>query len=103
MLAVVNLGGVQLRFEEGKEYKINLPEDAEGKLSFDEVLLLSGDKVVVGDPVVKGASVEAEVISKKQSEKTRVFKFHSKKRYQRTKGQRQLISTVKILKINYEK
>jgi len=103
MFAVVDLDGVQLKVEENKEYKINLPEESEGKVVFDKVLLISGDKTLIGEPSIKGASVTAEITGKKQGSKTRVFKFHSKKRYQRTKGQRQLISSVKILKINHEK
>ena len=94
-----------------KQYKavpdkvIDLPnfeyDEKEKKIIFDKVLLISNeDKTEIGQPEIAGAKVEGEIISKARTDKVRVFKFRAKKRYKRTKGQRQTIVKVKINKIN---
>lgn len=103
MFAIVSLNGNQYKFIPGKEYKIDLkdPEQyKDQKLNFDQVLLISDDKIKVGTPAIKDAIVEAEIIQPNfKDEKVTVFKFHAKKRYKRTKGHRQEYSIVKILSI----
>ena len=102
MFAVFTSNGNQYKVEVGKEYKIDLLEETtEKKITFSDVLLISGDKVIVGDPVIKGASVSAEIVSDDfLDKKVMVYKFHAKKRYKKTQGHRQHYTIVKVLKIN---
>jgi len=100
MFAVVSDRGNQLKVEEGREYKIDLIEEPEDKkVTFEQVLLVSDAETKVGSPYVEGASVEAEFIDVVKGEKIKVFKFHAKKRYQRTKGHTQKYSLIRIKKI----
>ena len=67
---------------------------------FDEVLLVvDGRKVVAGSPIVKGASVTAEVVGEEKDDKIVVFKMKRRKGYRRTMGHRQKYSMVKIADI----
>jgi large subunit ribosomal protein L21 len=69
-------------------------------VTFDKVLLVSdGDKVSVGRPVVKGASVTAEVVDQFKDEKVIAFKFRRREGYHKTIGHRQKLSRVKVGKI----
>lgn len=83
---------------------INFPmvsyDEKDGKLTFDSVLLVAdGDKITVGTPEVKGARIDASVVSKARTKKVKVFKFRAKKRYKRTAGSRTDYLKVKINKI----
>ena len=104
MFAIISYKGNQYMVMPEKEYNIDLvlPEEADKKkIEFSEVLLISDDsKVTVGQPIINGASVEAEIVAEVREEKTTVRKFHSKKRYQRTIGSRDTKTRIKILNIN---
>jgi len=102
MFAVISHKGNQYKVLPNKEYQIDLLElnPDEKKINFSEVLLINdGKKVVIGNPFIEGASVEAEFVKNISDDKVEVFKFHSKKRYKRTHGHRQKYSIVKILNI----
>jgi len=102
MFAVVSYKGNQYKFTPGKEYSIDLIEAEEGakEIIFSDVLLLSDDKKVeVGTPTVKGISVTAEILGDVAGEKVRVFKFHAKKHYKRTLGQRPDYTRIKVLEV----
>ncbi|MCL2601710.1 MAG: 50S ribosomal protein L21, partial [Treponema sp.] len=68
-------------------------------LDIDSVLLISGDKVSVGAPYVKGAKVQAVVESHHKADKIIVFKYKPKKDYRRKQGHRQKYSVIKIQEI----
>lgn len=102
MFAIISSKKNQYLVTEGKEYDIDLLNEKDQKtVIFSEVLLFSdGDKTLVGQPTIEGATVEAEILGEKRLPKTTVLKFHSKKRYQRKIGSRQEVSRIKIIKIN---
>lgn len=104
MFAIINYKGNQYMVSSGREYDIDLipGEDIKSKkVEFSEVLLVSDDsKVIVGQPSITGATVQAEILSEIKEPKTTVLKFHSKKRYQRTLGHRAKKTRIKILSIN---
>ncbi|MCX6817207.1 MAG: 50S ribosomal protein L21 [Candidatus Beckwithbacteria bacterium] len=99
--AVIKTGGQQLKVIEGETLTIaKLAGKPKEKISFKEVLLVVNDqKVSLGQPLVKGASVSAEIVNQKKDKKIRVVKFKAKSRYRRVRGHRQEITTVKIVKI----
>lgn len=102
MLAIIKTGGKQYIVREGQELKIEkLAFDEKKKtLEFDEVLLVADDKKTeIGQPVVKGAKVTAEVLDEIKEKKVLIVKHHPKKHYRRTQGHRQQKLLVKITKI----
>lgn len=101
MYAVVEINGKQYRAEQGQALKVDRIEGESGaNLSFDKVLLLSGDNgVKVGNPYVAGALVKATLESEVKADKVIVFKYKPKKDYRRTQGHRQRYTVLKVQEI----
>ncbi|NNG15492.1 MAG: 50S ribosomal protein L21 [Gemmatimonadales bacterium] len=99
--AIFRALGKQYRAEKGDV--LRLPRmDAEpgAKVTFDEVLLSSDGKTIrAGTPVVKGAKVEAEVLSEGKERKIYVFKFKRRKGYRRKTGHRQRFTEVRVMNV----
>ena len=98
MYAVIQTGGKQYRVAEGDILRVELLEkEPKQAISFDKVLLLeNGDSITVGQPTVKGASVEAEIIRHDRAKKVIIFKKKRTTTYQRTQGHRQGFTEVRI-------
>ncbi|NBV45091.1 MAG: 50S ribosomal protein L21 [Planctomycetia bacterium] len=100
--AIVADGGRQYRVMEGQELEIDfrhLPAGSE--LLFEEVLAVShGGKLTIGKPLVKGATVKAEVLGAEQGKKLYVQKFARRKNYRRRTGHRALSTKVRIASIS---
>ncbi|WP_136442473.1 50S ribosomal protein L21 [Pacificoceanicola onchidii] len=101
MFAVVKTGGKQYKVQSGDMLRVEkLAADAGETVQFNEVLMLGGDTVTVGAPLVAGAGVQAEVIDQIKGEKLINFvKRRRKHSSQRTKGHRQKLTLVKITEI----
>jgi len=66
----------------------------------DRVLLISdGEKVITGNPIIKGARVKATSLGEFKGDKVIAFKYKSKVRYRRKKGHRQIYTRLLINKI----
>jgi len=102
MYAVVTTGGKQYRVEAGSELTIErLAADAGTSITFDRVLLVGdGETLMVGTPVVDGASVSATVLGEALGPKLVIFKFKQKVKYRRTTGHRQHMTRVRIDEIS---
>ena len=98
MFAIVTIAGQQYKIEEGQEIFVhNLDKNEGDKVSFDEVLLIGGDKgTTVGTPQVSGASVGATVLGQQKGDKVIVFKKKRRKGYKVKNGHRQLFTKIKI-------
>ena len=98
MYAVIQTGGKQYRVSEGDIVRVELLEkDPKQNVVFDRVLLVAKDSDVrVGQPLVKGAMVEAEVIRHDRAKKVYIFKKKRTTTYQRTQGHRQGFTEVRI-------
>lgn len=97
MYAVIKAGGKQHRVSEGQTLRMEkLGGKVGDKITFDEVLLVGGDTPKIGQPVVKGAKVSAEIAGEGRGEKIVVFKFRRRKNYRRKNGHRQPYTLVKI-------
>lgn len=98
MFAVIRTGGKQYQVAEGDWLDIEkLPGDVGSTITFDDVLLVSGDKGTnVGTPVVSGASVSGTVVRQARHPKVIVFKYRKRKNYRRKNGHRQPYTRVKI-------
>ncbi len=111
MLAVIKTGGKQYLVSPGRKIKIEkIDKPASAKASagkeegqeviFDEVLLLQkGNKLEIGTPLVKGATVIGKILRQSKAKKLIVFKYRAKTRYKVKKGHRQPFTEVEILKI----
>ncbi len=101
MYAIIQTGGKQYRVAEGEILRVELLEaEPKGKVTFDQVLFVDkGGDVKVGQPTVKGASVEAEVVANDRAKKVIIFKKRRTTTYQRTQGHRQGYTEVRIKSI----
>jgi len=100
--AVIETGGKQYRVKEGDVIFIEkLPEQPDGKVTFDKVLAVFSDSgSTIGAPYLEGASVGAGILKNGKSKKSYVYKMHPKKRYRRKQGHRQPYTKVQIETIN---
>ena len=101
MYAVIKTGGKQYRVTEGQKLRVERLDGNPGdQVSFDQVLLVSGDSLRVGQPLVPGASVSAEIVGHDRAKKIIVFKLRRRKNYRRKQGHRQPFTELKITGIN---
>ncbi len=98
MYAVVKTGGKQYRVSAGEKLKIEkLPADVGSELLLDEVLLVGGGEALkIGNPIVKGATVKAKVVSHGLAEKVMSFKLRRRKNSKRHLGHRQSYTEIQI-------
>lgn len=98
MYAIFKALGKQFRAEKGQTLRLPLMDAEPGStVTFEEVLLTAdGDSIKAGDPLVKGAAVEAEVLREGKEKKIYVFKFKRRKNYRRKTGHRQRFTEVRV-------
>lgn len=101
MFAVIKTGGKQYVVTPGQKLKVEKLEGEAGKkVIFDHVFLVADkDTAQVGNPVVKGATVHANVLRQFRTKKIIVFKYHPKTRYHKKAGHRQQMTEIEIEKI----
>ena len=102
MYAIIADGGRQYKVEEGQELDIDLRDaDSGDEITFEQVLAVSGDDgLKVGQPVVEGASVTAEVLTEVKGNKIYVQKFRRRKNSKRRTGHRQRYTCIRVSKIS---
>ena len=102
MYAVIKSGGKQHRVVEGERLKVELLAVEPGQvITFDDVLMVvNGDNIQVGTPIVAGAKVTAEVLDHGRHDKVRIVKFRRRKHYRRQAGHRQYYTELKITSIS---
>ena len=99
MYAVIRTGGKQYKVAKDAVLKVeSLVGEVGSKLNL-EVLMLGGDKPQIGAPLVKGASVQCEILEHGQGDKVIAFKKKRRKNTHRKRGHRQHFTTVKVLGI----
>ncbi|WP_412563126.1 50S ribosomal protein L21 [Thalassobius sp. MITS945101] len=101
MFAVLKTGGKQYKVQAGDVLRVEkLAADAGETIQFNEILMLGGDNMVVGAPLVDDAAVQAEVVDQIKGEKLIHFvKRRRKHSSKRTKGHRQKLTLIKITDI----
>lgn len=101
MFAVLKTGGKQYKVQAGDILRVEkLAADAGETIQFNEILMLGGDNLVVGAPLVADAAVQAEVVDQIKGEKVIHFvKRRRKHSSKRTKGHRQKLTLIKITDI----
>jgi large subunit ribosomal protein L21 len=99
--AVIRSGGKQYKVEPNQLLDVELlPADVGAVVELSDVLLVAdGDDVTVGQPLVDGARVVAEVVEHGRGPKIIVFKYKNKTRYRRRTGHRQSYTRLAIRQI----
>jgi len=102
MYAVIVTGGKQYRVEEGQTLKVEKIESATGdSIELEQVLLIgNGDDVKIGQPVVEGAKVTAEIVAHGRHKKVKIIKFRRRKHSMKQMGHRQWFTELKITSIS---
>ncbi|HET7087383.1 MAG TPA: 50S ribosomal protein L21 [Anaerolineae bacterium] len=102
MYAVFQVGGRQYRATEGDKIQVErLPQAVGEKVEFDRVMLISdGEALSVGQPVLEGARVVAEVVEQGKGDKIIVFDYRpGGKRHRVKSGHRQNYTWLKVERI----
>jgi large subunit ribosomal protein L21 len=104
MYAVMSSGGKQYRVEPGTTLNVErLAAEPGASVTFDRVLLVAdGDEILVGTPLVAGATVRGTVLAEELGPKLVIFKFKQKVKYRRRTGHRQHLTRVRIDAIDQE-
>jgi large subunit ribosomal protein L21 len=101
MEAVIATGGKQYRVAQGQVIKVErLDKPAGASVEFTPMLLVTKDGQVTVEPkALASAKVTGEVLVEKKDAKVLVVKFKRRKNYRRKRGHRQIMTAVRITKI----
>ena len=106
MYAVIETGGKQVRVTAGDIIQVEkLVGDVGSKVTFDKVLFLSNPSetnsdVVLGQPYISDAKVEAEIVAQGRGDKVMTIKMKRRKQYRRTQGHRQEQTQLLIMSLS---
>ena len=98
MIAVIITGGKQYTVKAGQILKVEKLNGKKGdSISFDNVLAVTdSSNHIIGDPLIKGASVEAKILDQIRNKKIIVFKKRKRQNYRSTHGHRQYMTVLQI-------
>jgi len=98
--AVVKIGGKQFIVSEKDILLVDLLPEGTKQLELDALLVIDGDKTLVGKPTIKDVKVSAKVVEDLvKGEKIRVIRYKAKKRVHKENGHRQKYSKIQIISI----
>lgn len=102
MYAVIKTGGKQYKVAAGERLKVEtIAAEVGATVTLDQVLAVgTGADLVVGSPLVAGATVVATVLSHGRHDKVRIFKMRRRKHYQKRQGHRQNYTELQISTVN---
>jgi large subunit ribosomal protein L21 len=102
MYAVIKSGGKQHRVVEGERLKVELLTAEPGQtITLEDILMVvNGENIKIGTPVVAGAKVTAEVLGHGRHDKVRIVKMRRRKHYRKQQGHRQWYTELKITAIS---
>lgn len=106
MYAVIETGGKQVRVATGDIIQVEkLVGEVGSKITFDKILFLSNpseqnSEVIVGQPYIDNAKVEAEIVAQGRGDKITIIKMKRRKQYRRTQGHRQEQTQLLITSLN---
>ena len=100
MFAVIKTGGKQYRVAAEDMLKVDRLKGEPGEIvQFGEVLVVGGDSLKLGAPIVAGATVAAEVLDQGRGSKIIAFKKRRRKNSRRKIGHRQEFTLLRITEI----
>ncbi len=98
--AVIKVGGKQFVVAEKETLLVDLLPEGTKELTLDAMLVIDGEKIQVGTPIVKGVTVKANVVEELvKGDKIRVIRYKAKKRVHKENGHRQKYSKIEISSI----
>ena len=102
MLAVFKTGGKQYSVKSGQILKVEKLEGSQGdSVYFNDVLAVSdASEHTIGNPLIKGAIVQAKILEQIRDKKIIVFKKRKRKNYRHTQGHRQFLTVLQIESIS---
>ena len=100
--AIVEASGQQFWLQPNRYYDLDrLAVDVDGTLTIDNVLLVNdGKATTLGQPYVKGATVQLKVMAHRRGQKIIVYKMRPKKKTRRKNGHRQELTRVMVKSIS---
>ena len=97
MYAVIRAGGRQYKVASGDVIEVNRLGASEGdEVAFVPVLLVDDATVKSLPTELEGVKVTGKVVGHKRGEKVRVFNYHRKTGWKKTRGHRQELTAVEI-------
>ena len=102
MYAIVRTGGKQYQVAPGDRVRVEkLAGDVGDTVELDDVLMVvDGEETKIGQPVLEGAKVTAQITEQGKAKKIVVFKKKRRKGYQVKKGHRQLFTALEVKDIS---
>jgi len=100
--AIVETSGTQVWMQPNRYYDLNrINAEVDSSLTLESVLLVNdGKSASVGQPFVKGATVELQVMAHRRGPKVIVYKMRPKKKTRRKNGHRQELTRVMVKSIS---
>ena len=102
LFAIAETSGQQFWFEVNKYYDIDrLNAKEKDKITLEKILLIKDkDSISIGNPYIKNAKIELEVLAHKRDKKIIVYKMRPKKKTRRKNGHRQELTRVMVTSIS---
>lgn len=101
MYAVVKTGGKQYKVAAGQKFKVEqIAADVGQEIVLDQILAVgNGGDILIGAPLVPGATIKATIVAQGRHDKVRIFKMRRRKHYQKRQGHRQNFTELFIAEI----
>ena len=100
MYAVIRAGGRQYKVASGDVIEVDRLGASEGEeVAFAPVLVVDNGSVKSRPTELEGVTVTGKVVAHKRGEKIRVFNYHRKTGWKKTRGHRQELTAVEITSI----
>ncbi len=101
MYAIVNINGTQTKVSPDAVVEVpRLKGEPGQKLTFDQVMLVAdGDKITIGKPFLKGASLVAEVVEHFRGDKIKIFKYKRRHDFRKRAGHRTDLTRIRVASI----
>ena len=102
MYAIIRTGGKQYQVAAGERLRVEkLNGEVGDSVELSDVLMIAdGENVRIGQPVIDGAKVTAQIIEQGKEKKVIIFKKKRRKGYRLKKGHRQLFTALEIKEIS---
>jgi large subunit ribosomal protein L21 len=100
MYAVIKTGGKQYKVSAGDLLKVEKLDGTVGDtIELNEVLMVGGEEVKIGTPLLPNAKVSAQIVEQGKDKKILVFKSKRRKNTRKKYGHRQPLTRLKITNI----
>ncbi|GAB4297453.1 MAG: 50S ribosomal protein L21 [Desulfuromonadia bacterium] len=97
MYAVIRTGGKQYKVSEGEYLTVEKLDGSVGdSIELNDVLMVGGETVKIGTPLVPEASVKGTIVDQGKGKKILVFRSKRRKNSRKLKGHRQPRTVIRI-------